>query len=123
MVKTILDFPNRRAIEGLAAKYRLALPERHRASYMGELLGRQAGNSIEYHDRKDYVPGDDIRHVDWRAYARNDRLSVNLYRQEISPQVQIVVDASASMAVTERKREKRMDLAYLFWVLARRPFS
>lgn len=120
MAEPALDFPNRRLMEGYAEKYRLALPERQRAVRVGDLTGKLSGSSIEYQDRKDYVPGDDTRHIDWRAYARNDRLTIKLYRQEISPIVDLVVDTSESMAVTGAKAARRMDLAYLFWLLARR---
>jgi uncharacterized protein (DUF58 family) len=43
------------------------------------------------------MPGDDIRHVDWSAYARSDHLMVRLYREEISPRTDILLDASRSM--------------------------
>jgi uncharacterized protein (DUF58 family) len=38
----------------------------------GELLGRGAGSSLEFQEYRQYVPGDDIRHLDWAAYARTD---------------------------------------------------
>ena len=87
---------------------------------MGELSGKRTGSSIEYQDRRDYVPGDDIRYIDWRAFARTDRLSVKLYREEITPVVDIIVDTSLSMAVTPEKALRRMDLSHLFFLLARK---
>lgn len=114
----IAEYANRREIEAHAEKYDLCLPERQRASMMGELAGKRAGSSIEYQDRKDYVPGDDTRHIDWRAYARNDRLTIKLYREEICPTVDIIVDTSLSMSVTEEKATRRMDLTYLVHLLA-----
>ncbi len=61
-------------------------------------------------DYRDYVAGDDLRHVDWRAYARTDQLKVRVYREEVAPAVEVVVDASPSLAVTPRKRGAALDL-------------
>ena len=61
-------------------------------------------------DFRDYVPGDDLRHVDWSAYARSDQLKVRLYREEIAPALDIVVDTSPSMAVSAEKRQALEDL-------------
>lgn len=120
MTPVLAPYPNRARIEGYARSYNLCLPERHKAARAGELAGKRTGSSIEYQDRKDYVPGDDVRHVDWRAFARNDRLTIKLYREEISPRVDIVVDASRSMSVTDEKSKRRLDLGYLFFLLAQK---
>jgi uncharacterized protein (DUF58 family) len=101
-------------------QYHLALPERQRASRMGELSGRRTGSSVEYQDRKDFAPGDDLRHVDWRGYARSDRMTVKLYREEITPTVDVVIDCSASMSVTAEKSLRRLEIAYLAFLLARK---
>jgi len=114
----LITFPSRRRIEALAQKYSLLLPERQKASLIGELSGKRAGSSIEYQDRKDYVLGDDIRHIDWRAYARTDRLTIKLYREEICPTIDIIVDTSLSMSVTPEKSLRRTELAYLFYLLS-----
>lgn len=114
------DFPNKNKIEGFALKYNLCLPERQRVSLIGELAGRRTGSSIEYQDRRNYVPGDDVRHIDWRAFARNDRLTIKLYREEICPRVDIIIDTSASMAVTPEKLQCRLDMAYFFFLLSKK---
>jgi uncharacterized protein (DUF58 family) len=113
-------FPTRAQIEALATQYHFALPERQRAARIGELSGRRTGSSVEYQDRKDFAPGDDLRHVDWRGYARSDRMTVKLYREEITPTFDLVIDCSASMSVTDAKALRRMETAYLFWLLARK---
>ena len=118
MSENLITFPSRQKIEALAQKYSLLLPERQKASLIGELSGKRTGSSIEYQDRKDYVLGDDIRHIDWRAFARTDRLTVKLYREEICPTVDIIVDTSLSMSVTPEKSLRRMELAYLFYLLS-----
>ncbi len=101
-------------------QYHLALPERQRAARMGELSGRRTGSSVEYQDRKDFAPGDDLRHVDWRGFARSDRMTVKLYREEITPSVDLVIDCSASMSVTGEKARRRLEVSYLMFLLARK---
>ncbi|MGK0289953.1 MAG: hypothetical protein ACI86H_001408 [bacterium] len=81
----------------------------------GSHLGRGMGNSIEFHDFRDYVPGDDIRHIDWSAYGRSDRLVMKLYREEISPLVEIILDTSHSMSIDDgRKGELALELTHFF---------
>jgi uncharacterized protein (DUF58 family) len=55
------------------------------------------GPSVEFRDYRDYQPGDDLRRVDWRLYARTDRLSVKRYEQETNARCYVVCDTSASM--------------------------
>jgi uncharacterized protein (DUF58 family) len=55
------------------------------------------GQSIEFAEHKVYAPGDEIRHVDWKAYARRDRYYVKQYEQETNVRAWLLVDASASM--------------------------
>ena len=100
-----MDSALQRAIEGHARAYRFSMPERQRPPVAGDVAGRRTGSSIEYQDRKDYVPGDDLRHVDWRAFARSDRLTIKLYREEISPRIDIVVDTSRSMTTSPEKAD------------------
>ena len=83
---------SRNQIEKAALHYQLAVPERQQSKLVGELAGRRTGSSIEFQDRKDYTLGDDLRAIDWRAYARTDRLTVKMYREEICPSVEIVVE-------------------------------
>lgn len=113
-----MERAQQRIIEGYARAYRLRLPERQRIATAGDLAGKRTGSSVEYQDRKDYVPGDDLRHVDWRAYARTDRLTVKLYREEISPRVDIIVDTSESMKTSEDKAQRAIQLAVFFHLLA-----
>lgn len=55
------------------------------------------GFSVEFSEHREYSPGDEIRHMDWRAYARADRYYVKLYEQETNLQATLVIDTSASM--------------------------
>lgn len=56
------------------------------------------GASVEFAEHKEYSPGDELRHVDWKAYAKLDRYYVKQYEQESQLTVYLVLDASASMA-------------------------
>ncbi len=67
-----------------------ALSGMHRASVHG--------SSVEFAEHKEYSPGDELRHVDWKAYAKLDRYYVKQFEQESQLTVYLVLDASASMA-------------------------
>lgn len=55
------------------------------------------GFSVEFAENRPYVPGDDIRHVDWRMYARSDRYYVKQYEEETNLRAYLAVDVSGSM--------------------------
>lgn len=56
------------------------------------------GFSSEFSDYRDYQAGDDLRHLDWRLFARSDRLSIRRYTHETNLRLYLVCDTSASMA-------------------------
>ena len=80
---------------------------------LGERMGSGTGSSLEFQDYRQYTIGDDLRHVDWSAYARSEVLTVRLYREEVSPRIDLVLDASRSMTVTEKKAQAYGALAGL----------
>src|SRR5262245_56058583 len=96
--------PSRR-VQELAERYRIALVETNLRGVLGERIGRGTGSSLEFQDRRGYASGDDVRHLDWRAYARTDQLLVRVYREEILPRIDLLVDASRSMAIDESKAQ------------------
>src|ERR1035437_2433664 len=55
------------------------------------------GFSAEFSEHRNYVPGDEMRHLDWRVYGRSDRFYVKLFEQETNLRATIVLDNSASM--------------------------
>src|SRR5215469_12433778 len=55
------------------------------------------GFNIEFAEYREYTPGDDLRRLDWRVYARSDRHYIKQYEEESNARVNFVVDASASM--------------------------
>ncbi len=99
MPTSSIDWPAVRA----AAEFRLAIPRTPIGGRVGERLGSGTGSSLEFQDYRPYAPGDDLRHVDWAAYARSEVLAVRLYREEVAPRIDLVLDISRSMVVTEEK--------------------
>jgi uncharacterized protein (DUF58 family) len=85
-------------------QYALGLPRRAPVNLTGAALGQRAGSSLEFNDYREYEPGDDLRHIDWNAYARSDQLIVKLFREEVTPHVDIAIDGSRSMALEESKK-------------------
>lgn len=79
----------------------LGLRPRARAVLEGALAGTHRspfhGYSSEFAQYKGYVPGDDLRHLDWRAFARRDQLVTRQYRDETNTTVHLLLDTSASM--------------------------
>ena len=55
------------------------------------------GFSVEFSDYRNYQPGDDLRHLDWRLYARSDRLCIKRYMLETNVRFYVICDTSASM--------------------------
>lgn len=62
----------------------------HRSAYRGY--------SIEFAEHRQYVPGDDLRHMDWRIFGRADRLYIKQYEEETNLRCNILLDVSRSMA-------------------------
>lgn len=78
-----------------------SLPIKARVIVEGALSGMHRaavhGSSVEFAEHKEYSPGDELRHVDWKAYAKQDRLYVKQFEQESQLTTYLVLDASASM--------------------------
>ena len=55
------------------------------------------GFSVEFTDYRHYYRGDDMRHVDWKLYARSDKFYIKQYEDETNVRCYVVLDASASM--------------------------
>jgi uncharacterized protein (DUF58 family) len=56
------------------------------------------GFSVEFAEHRQYYPGDEIRHIDWRAYGKTDRYYIKEFEQETNLKAYLLVDASGSMA-------------------------
>ncbi len=55
------------------------------------------GASVEFAEHREYVPGDDIRHIDWKVYGRSDRYYIKQYEEETNLRTHVLLDASESM--------------------------
>jgi uncharacterized protein (DUF58 family) len=78
-----LELRARMIVEGL-------MTGMHRSPYFGY--------SIEFAQHRQYAPGDDIRHLDWKVFGRTDKLYLKQYRKETNLDLFLLVDASGSMA-------------------------
>jgi uncharacterized protein (DUF58 family) len=78
-----LDVRARLVVEGFMAG-------QHRSPYHGL--------AVEFATHREYAPGDDLRHIDWKVWSRSDRLYVKEYEEETNLQCTLVLDASKSMA-------------------------
>lgn len=77
-----LELRARHIVEGL-------LSGMHRSPYFGQ--------SVEFLQHRQYAPGDDLRHVDWKAWAKQDRLYVKQFEEDTNMRCTMLVDVSASM--------------------------
>src|SRR6478752_361616 len=78
-----LTLRSRRLVEG-------AISGLHRSPFHGF--------NIEFAEYREYSPGEDLRRLDWRVYARSDRHYIKQYEEESNVRVTFLVDASASMS-------------------------
>jgi uncharacterized protein (DUF58 family) len=78
-----LEIRARHVVEGL-------LSGMHRSPYFGQ--------SVEFLQHRQYAPGDDLRRVDWKVWAKQDRLYVKQYEEDTNLRCVLLVDMSASMA-------------------------
>jgi uncharacterized protein (DUF58 family) len=76
----------------------------------GYLIGQHKspfkGSSVEFVEHRQYYPGDEIRHIDWRAYAKTGRFYVKEYEEETNLRCHLLVDCSASMGYHGRTLSK-----------------
>ena len=115
-------------LDGLASSGRLAelraaarrhadhfqLPLRHHnwRGQSGDFTGASVGSSLDFHDHRGYLPGDDPRHINWQAYARTGNYTMKQYREEVRPLVDVIFDVSGSMFFEKEKAERAIELFY-----------
>ncbi|MBI3099061.1 MAG: DUF58 domain-containing protein [Planctomycetes bacterium] len=88
---TKLDLKARLIVEGFVSGL-------HRSPYHGF--------SVEFAQHREYTPGDDLRHLDWKVFGRSDRLYVKEYEQETNLRATILLDTSESMAYSSGEVSK-----------------
>lgn len=76
----------------------------------GEFAGTGTGSSLDFQDHRSYMPGDDPRQINWQAYARTGSYTMKLYREEVRPLVDLILDASESMFAYPAKEQRTLEL-------------
>src|ERR1700737_206993 len=67
------------------------------------------GFSVEFAEHRQYYPGDEIRHIDWRAYGKPDRYYIKEYEEETNLKAHLLVDASGSMGYKGKHAAKNQN--------------
>jgi len=86
-----LELTARRVVEGF-------LSGMHRSPYFGQ--------SVEFLQHRQYVAGDEIRHIDWKVYGRQDKLHIKQYEEETNLRLHLLIDRSGSMAYGDGESNK-----------------
>src|SRR5260370_8329950 len=73
---------------------------------VGDHKSPYRGFSVEFVQHHEYVPGDDIRHIDWKSYGRSERYTIKQYEQETNFTGRLLLDASRSMLYGEGPANK-----------------
>lgn len=82
----------------------------HRSPYLGF--------STDFAEHRPYMPGDDLRHLDWKLLARTDRLYIKKYQGDTNAQIHLIIDSSASMGYASGEVTKLQYAQYLASSLA-----
>lgn len=109
---SLLDNTTLGRLERMRLNPRRRLTNRSR----GEHLAGKGGTSTEFNDYRDYVPGDDMKNVDWNIFSRLNRPYIKLYRHEEEMHVVLLIDASSSM-LHEGKFDRAKQLAAAFGLM------
>jgi uncharacterized protein (DUF58 family) len=78
----------------------------------GKNRSARHGFSVEFVEHREYGPGDDLRHIDWKVWGRLDRLMIKRYEEETNISAMILLDSSASMGYRSAERSKFETGAY-----------
>ncbi|MEQ9407355.1 MAG: DUF58 domain-containing protein [Fuerstiella sp.] len=86
-------------LQALSALERMRFSTKHRieGAYSGRHASRQKGGAGEFVDYREYSPGEDLRRLDWKVYARTGRSVIRLYQDETNLSCTLAIDASRSM--------------------------
>src|SRR3989344_7680955 len=78
-------------------KFNLVVKKKVASSFIGERRADYAGAGLIFRDYANYVYGDDFKSIDWRAYAKTEKLYVKKYEEDRNLTVHIILDFSGSM--------------------------
>ncbi len=92
-----------------------AIPLESRFPMVGNVAGRHRsphrGSSVEFAEYRKYVPGDDTRRLDWKAYARSDRYYIKEFEADTNLRAYFVVDSSGSMDFSSAEHPSKIEFA------------
>ena len=89
----------------------IAMKQKSSQNMAGNRRSVQKGTSAEFSDFREYMPGDDLRRLDWNVYARSERMYIREYFEEKEAVVSVILDTSASMHYGKKsKAELAQDL-------------
>ena len=89
----------------------IAMKQKSSQNMAGNRRSVQKGTSAEFSDFREYMPGDDLRRLDWNVYARSERMYIREYFEEKEAVVSVILDTSASMNYGKKsKAELAQDL-------------
>ena len=94
-------------IENLHLRAQLAV----QGALAGTHRSLRRGTSIEFSEHKLYTPGDDVRHIDWRAFAKTDRYHIKQFEDETNLTLELLVDHSGSMAYASEGNPRKIEVA------------
>ena len=104
-----------RVAERLLDRLRLKVKAHATSSDAGGHRSAALAQGLEFADHRQYVPGDDVRHIDWKAFARHRQLVIRQFEEERDARIYILVDSSQSMTRGEpAKAEVARRLAAAF---------
>ena len=69
------------------------------------------GFSVEFTEHRQYMPGDEIKHIDWKAYGKTDRFYIKQFEEETNLKSYVIVDASRSMDYASKGNLKKFEYA------------
>jgi hypothetical protein len=81
----------------------------------GGILSKLAGSSLEFHEHRPYTLGDDPRFIDWGASAKTGETFVKVFRDEVAPLLDLIVDVSNSVSIDPKKESRIWEIVY--WIV------
>jgi len=78
-------------------KLSLVINKKITSNYVGERASKFGGQGLLFKDHRIYAPGDEVKNIDWKVYARSDDLFIRTFEAERNLTVHVVIDMSASM--------------------------